>query len=505
MSMEGRTIAVIGDGPRALWGLERLAAHLERPDTIRPANLVVFGAHTLGPGRVYDTSQPHFLRLNVPSASVDAWPFDDHHGLSFDLWREQRQPGLSGDQFPGRALVGAYLEEQGTLVLARLRNSLGDEAVEVRPTIVERIRPAEPGPGWILDSSDSFDEVLIAVGHEASWPGALVNDWGPHDPPLHPSVFPIADLVARPELKPGATVLIRGAALTAIDAVLALSVGRGFQPADNDLNIVLASRTARLMAPKTDPIVLKAYLETVGDLRVPAQKIATGEPVLEVLRDVAVRFLRDAPHVRRDLESVSPRSLAPGNPVAELKERIDMARGLCEPDAWWALGQAWRVLYPDLVARQSATPADVAPLGWPEYREWSTVLERLAFGPPLVNADLLLQGLSSGKVQVMSGSIRDMCPGADLVVDAVLPPPGIADLLPRSLLGRLRDDGVLTRSATGRGAQVGPDARVLDKDGRAVPGLALIGRATEDHLIGNDTLIRTLHPQVDAWARSVLR
>jgi hypothetical protein len=36
------------------------------------------------------------------------------------------------------------------------------------------------------------------------------------------------------------------------------------------------------------------------------------------------------------------------------------------------------------------------------------------------------------------------------------------------------------------------------------PGLAAIGRPTEDSVIGNDTLSRTLHPLADRWARRVL-
>ena len=56
-----------------------------------------------------------------------------------------------------------------------------------------------------------------------------------------------------------------------------------------------------------------------------------------------------------------------------------------------------------------------------------------------------------------------------------------------------------------RGLDVAPDAGVIGPDGRRVPGLSVIGRATEDSVIGNDTLSRTLHPHADRWAARVVR
>ena len=43
----------------------------------------------------------------------------------------------------------------------------------------------------------------------------------------------------------------------------------------------------------------------------------------------------------------------------------------------------------------------------------------------------------------------------------------------------------------------------IGRDGAPTPGLSAIGRPTEDSVIGNDTLGRTLHPHADRWARRV--
>ena len=47
--------------------------------------------------------------------------------------------------------------------------------------------------------------------------------------------------------------------------------------------------------------------------------------------------------------------------------------------------------------------------------------------------------------------------------------------------------------------------RCRGADGAVTPGLSAIGRPTEDSVIGNDTLSRTLHPQAERWARGVVQ
>jgi diaminopimelate decarboxylase len=377
--------------------------------------------------------------------------------------------------------------------------------VVLHDEVVRRIERSEQG--WVVAGDGPFHEVLVAVGHAKDWPGALRHDWSEDLPPLHPAVFPVTDLLVRKEINAGATVVVRGAALTAIDLVLALTSGRGHRPADSDLRIVLTSRTGRLMLPKTDPRVLAPLLAGLGDLREMRHAAATGADVPSLLTEVAVRLLGGDCAGQR-LVAAATAALLPGvvdddDAIASLRHGVAMAAGERPPDGAWALGQAWRLLYPDFVRRQRATPAGW-PLGWPDYPLWAPELERLAFGPPLVNARLLLEGLEAGTVRVQCGDVKDIAQGADLVVDAVLAPPGIVDLAADDLLGCLRDAGLLRHDPARRGARVGDDGTVVDGSGARVPGLALVGRATEDDVLGNDTLIRDLHPAIDRWARRVL-
>ena len=56
-----------------------------------------------------------------------------------------------------------------------------------------------------------------------------------------------------------------------------------------------------------------------------------------------------------------------------------------------------------------------------------------------------------------------------------------------------------------RGLDVASDGGCRARDGSLSAGLSAIGRPTEDSVIGNDTLSRSLHPHADRWARRVVQ
>ena len=177
------------------------------------------------------------------------------------------------------------------------------------------------------------------------------------------------------------------------------------------------------------------------------------------------------------------------------------------PTAGWALGQAWRGLYPALVARQEMLAGtDQHPLGWPAFHHWAAGLERLAFGPPPVSARYLLEMLDTGQVEVRStNGVADLARdhGAVAVVDAVLAPPGLRDTtdpLLRELLGA----GAVSVHPRSRGMRVTPSGQCVATDGSETLGLSAVGRVTEDVVLGNDTLVRTHHRHLDRWAHRLL-
>ena len=176
--------------------------------------------------------------------------------------------------------------------------------------------------------------------------------------------------------------------------------------------------------------------------------------------------------------------------MAEIERSLAIGAGLAPPDTNWALGHAWRELYPAIV--ESLGGRALGDEAWPAFARLAARMERLAFGPSPENAAKLLALIDSGRVDlrhVHGGPIRSP---VDAEIDTVLPGPQSR----APVLDQLVQDGHVHVASGRRGI-------TTDVDGSCAPGLAVIGRPTEDWVIGNDTLNRALHPQVDRWARRV--
>ena len=83
--------------------------------------------------------------------------------------------------------------------------------------------------------------------------------------------------------------------------------------------------------------------------------------------------------------------------------------------------------------------------------------------------------------------------------------PGPGALGHAGLLAQLVADGHARIPAGRRGLEITPNGSCRGAGGAITPGLAALGRPTEDSVIGNDTLARGQHPQADRWARRVVQ
>lgn len=486
-------VAILGAGPKGLYAAEALLARA--PASL---HLDVWDPRPPGAGAPYATDQPPWLRLNVTSALVDG----------FDDWRRAHGEQSPLDPFPPRALVGTYFAEQWA-------------SLEIRhPGSVRHLRrPARNvtrvGRSWSVDD-ETYDEVLLATGHADDSPDALAHGWaGPQC--LVPHVYPVDGLAA---IAPGSTVAVRGAALTFIDACLALTEGRGGQftgptgsPAYRATGAEPAAirpvaRRGRFMAAKPQP---GASVLAVPDPTVRADGLRAvrsardAAAALAVVPGTAQAYLTasglDATHV----EAVFAGEPTHPDPVEALRGSVAVATDRATPDAGWAVGQAWRDLYPALVERFSLGGG----LDFPPFAEAAARMEPVAFGPPPVNAakllvlcDLGLVDASSLTTDAIDRTGHHGPVPVDVVVDAVLPGPGVVTG-DATLPGRLVAAGLLARADGRRGIAHAPDGTCLAPDGTPLPGLAAVGRPTEDATVGNDTLARSLHPTIDAWAARV--
>ncbi|WP_158239467.1 FAD/NAD(P)-binding protein [Brachybacterium sp. UMB0905] len=521
-------LVVIGAGPKALFALEELQARLAAGAGRALEVVVVDPGEHPGTGAAYRPDQPAPLRLNVDCRVIDA-PASST-AASFPAWCAEHAPQLAEELFPPRAVVGQYLAERWS----RLWSALGEHAdltrVRTRATAVQPV-----GETWSVQLKGGevitgADEVLVATGHARAHEGALARSWQ-GAVPLRPAVLPPEEMLDPVHVPPGSRVALRGAALTFLDAALMLTEGRGgrfVEQPDGALRhergaaepavLLPTARRGLLLDAKPQPNSPAAHvperLLTVGQERLrrldPADPRVV-EQVLAVVVDTALTLLEDrgAPASRVDIEHTLATGaepdlpIGPGQALTALERSVQVACGERAPGPAWALGRAWARLYPALTGLLRGLPAPEET--WQRFRDAAQVLERFAFGPPLATALKLLAMHASGAVDLgpleAGTTVEQLATSgeADVVVDAVLPPPGVQGL-DEPLLRQLLTDGLITVRPGRRGAMIAPDASALRADGSTVTGLALLGRPTEDHVIGHDTLNRHLHQEPERWA-----
>lgn len=499
-------VAIIGAGPKGLYAAERLAEHVSIGDA--EASITLFDPQPPGWGAGYAADQPNWLRLNVNAAIVDA---DGARAAApslglpdFAAWRRANGETEPLDAFPPRATVGRYFGECWTRLVDRVpaRVRLGHVARRV-----ERLAPI--GPGWLIDDK-SYDEVLLCTGHADDWPGALRHRWaGP--PALVPQVYPVRQWLTVSTVPADCTVVCRGAALTFIDAALSLTEGRGGRfdadgyrrSGDEPGRILPVGRRGRFMQVKPAPDGPLAALPLTEARRRGLGRCATAAGRVDAVLDAVWQTAGDYLCVATGAAArvVLPEVPLPDDdPIRALRRSLRVATGDRPPGFDWALGQAWRDLYPAVV--EALGHHQVADADWSPFASAAAALEPIGFGPPPVNAAKLLALCEAGVVDPshLAGGWNEALRVADVVIDCVLAPPGLVQgQWPAELVER----GLLVQATGRRGVAVAPDASCLAPDGTPIAGLAALGRPTEDVVIGNDTLSRTLHPSAERWAERV--
>ena len=359
---------------------------------------------------------------------------------SFDDWR-----GVHDDPFPSRRQVGHFLAASWTALGEHVPMGCTLTRHEMH---VDSLAPE--GAQWLVNGT-AFDEVLLATGHAHDWPGALTPEDLPEGVRLIRSPYPPHNLA---DIGPEDRVLVRGAALTFIDII------RACDPAV----FIPVTRTGQLMTVKPD----------LGDL-----------DATEILEEGKRRILEvaDLPELVAVLEDVSTR-------LQDLAGRDDDA---------WGRGIAWRDMYTAIVERASFEGRD----SLEGFGELAREMERVAFGPPPESAEHLQHLIDTGKIDITHlgrgrEPLRDLAAelGVTVVIDAIIPPPGV---VPGTLVADLVDAGHARIRPGTRGLEVEPDGTVVGQT-----HLSAVGRMTEDVVLGNDTLSRTLHDVIPRWARRVV-
>jgi hypothetical protein len=271
------TVAIVGLGPKGLYCLERIVAEFAARPLPNGLRVAVFNRSSdFGSSPVYDPGQPEYLLVNNSVGEIDLWGVDEpaiapRRGPDFLAWFSDEFPSekpLTGDEYLSRAVVGRYLRHGFRRVLAHLPAGMSvschvGEVVDVEPRVgCYVVHLVDPDGGR---SELAAAKVLLATGHAQTMPGVEERrdrDFAARHPGTSyvPFAYPVAAL---DEVPTGARVAMKGIGLTFVDAVLAVTEGRGgtFERDDDGrlsyraggqepATIIPFSRTGLPMAPK---------------------------------------------------------------------------------------------------------------------------------------------------------------------------------------------------------------------------------------------------------------
>lgn len=531
-------IGVIGAGPKSLFALESLVRRLRA----LPGDLPVIVVDVFDPnpipavGSAYAPDQPEYLRLNVSAAIVDAHEPGASERLvpSFHRWAAEHAPHCNQDTFPPRATVGEYLHDAWNRVLDAAE-MLRCNTMTTRVLSVQQVEH-----GWAVHTEDGethapYHELLVATGHAPDHDGALKHTWSA-EVPLVGQVYPVQDWMSSERIPAGATVAVRGGALTFIDACLALTQGRGgvftagenqqlryFSSGQEPARILPVTRSGMFLEAKSGPGIGPEDVESVlRDARARICRDRTVPEVMEAVLQAAAEILNrcsrsTATDARWEVDYTACHGVEPGyeqhnGAVRVFTRSIEVAEGRADPGAAWALGTAWSKLYSAVVGAVSYRDVDAEQ--WAQFRRLAATMERLAFGPPLLNARKIAALIQAGvvdaswmrpDVNITAGGLTGLEAwetAPDVVIDAVLAPPGVVGTH-QPLFRDLLERGLIAVAPGRRGVMVTPSGQALNRSKQTVAGLSVIGRPTEDHVLGHDTLNRTLHTMAQQWAQRV--
>ncbi|REL32908.1 hypothetical protein DYD21_13905 [Rhodohalobacter sp. SW132] len=238
-----RKVAIIGGGPKGIYGFERLAAWLKVCPPSEKIEIHIFNrSDSFGAGENYRTDQPSYLLMNNPVGDVNMWSEEKplpvvQNPLSLPEWLCRfAGMNISNNDYATRAMAGRYLSHGFNEIASSL-----PENVEGKYIVGEVVDIYKNTGKYSLSlkaiddkkyrhQADRYDHVLLATGHPKhsnKKQSRLFKSFADNHQKAGfiPFVYPAETVFS--DVPPNCTVGIKGIGLTFVDAVLALTEGKG--------------------------------------------------------------------------------------------------------------------------------------------------------------------------------------------------------------------------------------------------------------------------------------
>ena len=238
-----RKVAIIGGGPKGTYGFERLTAWFKiQPPSERTEIHIFNRSGSFGAGENYRIEQPFWLLMNNPVGEINMWGEEEPlplvpQPLSLSEWLiHMAGLNISINEYTTRAMAGRYLSHGFNLIVSNLPENVYakfiiGEVVDINNDSGKYfITLKAAGDENYNYQADRYDHVLLATGHprhkktkEVSLFQSFADE---HEKAGYiPFVYPAENVFSN--LPPNCSIGMKGMGLTFVDAVLALTEGKG--------------------------------------------------------------------------------------------------------------------------------------------------------------------------------------------------------------------------------------------------------------------------------------
>ena len=284
-------IGIIGFGPKGFYGFERLAAFLHEASIFQSIEIHLFNTtRFFAAGDVYRTDQPDFLIMNYANRNINSWTLREPLSIvknpkDFISWLKQNDmPNTGPGDYAPRKTVGQYLIHCFESVIESLPKNI-KVVTHIGSVInVDKNNGDYYVSGKYKDLGNKYNivcqKVLFTTGHVSF--KSQINDTISLKNKVD-FIYPTNEKFS--PVTPKSQVAIKGFGLTAIDAILALTEGRGGIFKKNDKGIL------KYISSEKEPYKIYPFSRT-GLPMVPRNGSPTSELALQFFTDEVVQNLK---------------------------------------------------------------------------------------------------------------------------------------------------------------------------------------------------------------------